>query len=92
MALNLSKRIRIVLLFLLGIALPSLLFHSSGSIPSPGLSSLDPSVVRMLQQGQHLEFQKNDYRKALAIYRQALRRASDPHTRGDGKSFLYAAE
>ena len=60
-----------------------LLFHSSGSISSPGISSLDPSVVRMLQQGQQLEFQKKDYRKALAIYRQALRRVSDPHTRGD---------
>jgi len=59
-----------------------MLFHSSGSLSSPGLSSLDPSVVRMLRQGQQMEFQKEDYWKALAIYRQALRRASDPHTRG----------
>ncbi len=60
-----------------------LLFHSSGSIPSPGLSSPDPSVVRMLRQGERMEFQKKDYRKALAIYRQALRRTSDHQTRGD---------
>jgi hypothetical protein len=37
-----------------------------------------------------MEFQKKDYRKALAIYRQALQRISDPLIRGDGKSFLYA--
>ena len=60
-----------------------LLFHSSGSISSPGFSSPDPSVVRMLRQGQQMEFQKKDYRKTLAIYRQALRRTSDHHTRGD---------
>jgi signal transduction histidine kinase/tetratricopeptide (TPR) repeat protein len=60
-----------------------LLFHSSGSIPSPGLSSPDSSVVRLLQQGEQMEFQKKDYQKALALYRQALRRTSDHHTCGD---------
>jgi hypothetical protein len=65
MALNLPKRTRIVLLFLLGIALPSLLFHSGGSIPSLGLSSSDPSVVWMLQQGQQIEFQKKVTRRHL---------------------------
>jgi signal transduction histidine kinase/tetratricopeptide (TPR) repeat protein len=60
-----------------------LLFHASGSIPSPGLSSPDSSVVRLLQQGEQMEFQKKDYQKALALYRQALRRTSDHHTCGD---------
>jgi tetratricopeptide (TPR) repeat protein len=61
----------------------ALLFHSSGSIPSPDSSSSDPSVILILRQGEQEEFQKKDYRRALAIYRQVLRKASDPYSSGD---------
>jgi signal transduction histidine kinase/tetratricopeptide (TPR) repeat protein len=60
-----------------------LLFHAYGSIPSIDVSSSDPAAVRMLRPGEQLEFQKKDYRRAIAIYTQALRKASDPYTRGD---------
>ena len=60
-----------------------LLFHSTGSIPSPEISSPSPAIKRMLRQGEQEEFQKKDYRKALATYRQALSKTSDPQGRGD---------
>lgn len=60
-----------------------LLFHASGSIPSPDFSSSNPAVVRLLRHGEQIEFQKRNYREAIAIYRQAFQRTSDPYTRGD---------
>jgi signal transduction histidine kinase/tetratricopeptide (TPR) repeat protein len=44
---------------------------------------LDHSVDRLLQQGEQLEFQKQDFKSALGIYRQAMRATSVPHIQAD---------
>jgi len=43
----------------------------------------DPSVERLIMQGERYEFQKKDHDGALGAYKKALESASDPKTRGD---------
>jgi signal transduction histidine kinase/tetratricopeptide (TPR) repeat protein len=43
----------------------------------------DPSVERLIMQGERSEFQKKDHDGALGAYRKALEMASDPQIQGD---------
>ncbi len=59
------------------------LYRSSGSIQLSDNSYPNQSVPRLLQQAEQFEFQNQDYKRALSIYRQALRATPDSHIRAD---------
>ena len=61
----------------------SLLYQSGGSLNLSDNSPPSPSVHRLLQQGERLEFQYRDYKRALGVYRQALSATSDPQIQAD---------
>lgn len=60
-----------------------LLYQSRDSIKLPNRAQLDQTVDRPLQQAERFEFQNQDYKRALGVYRQTLRVTSDPHIQGD---------
>lgn len=59
------------------------LYGSRDSIKLPGYSPSDQSVNRLLQQGQQFELQNQDFKRALGVYKQALRESSNTKTQGD---------
>jgi len=61
----------------------SLLYQLRESIKLPDRSTFNRSVGRLLQQAQQFEFQNQDYKRALGVYKQALRATSDPHIQAD---------
>jgi tetratricopeptide (TPR) repeat protein len=69
-----------------------LLYQSGDDIKLPDHSPPDQSVNRLLQQGQQWEFRNQDYKRALDVYRQALRMTSDPHIQGDLLSKIARAQ
>jgi signal transduction histidine kinase len=60
-----------------------LLYRSDGATQLSINSPPGQSVDRLLQQAQQFEFQSQDYKRALGVYRQVLRATSDPHIHGD---------
>jgi len=60
-----------------------LLYHPQIGINLSANTRPDPSVDRLIRQGEQSEFQKKDHNGALGAYRKAINRASDPKTRGD---------
>lgn len=61
----------------------SLLYQERESENPVGSSSPSQSVRRLLQRGEQLEFQNQDYKRALSVYEQALRATSDPQIQAD---------
>ena len=60
-----------------------LLYRSDNTIQHSDYSPPSQSVNSLLQQAERFEFQNKDYRRALGIYRQALRSNSVPHIQAD---------
>ncbi len=60
-----------------------LLYLPDSSTKSYSVSSPAPSVVKKIQTGQQLEFQKKRYQRALDSYQQALEQVSDPQLKGE---------
>jgi signal transduction histidine kinase/tetratricopeptide (TPR) repeat protein len=61
----------------------SLLYQPKASINLSTNSPPNQSVNRLLQQGERLEFQSRDYKRALSVYKQASRATSDPQIQAD---------
>jgi signal transduction histidine kinase/tetratricopeptide (TPR) repeat protein len=61
----------------------SLLYQEREIENLSGNSSPSQSVRRILQRGEQLEFQYQDYKRALGVYRQALSATSEPQIQAD---------
>ncbi len=61
----------------------SLLYRMKEDLDPQSLPPPDPSVDRMRHQGETLEFQSQDYERALTLYQRALKAVSDLHIQAD---------
>ncbi|MCK4787670.1 MAG: GHKL domain-containing protein [Desulfobacteraceae bacterium] len=60
-----------------------LLYLPDSSTKSYSVSSPAPSLLKKIQTGQQLEFQKKRYQRALDSYQQAMEQVSDPQLKGE---------
>jgi len=69
-----------------------LLFTPDGSAPSVSAQPRSPTFLKLMQEGQHYEFQENAPQKALAIYRQALAHTSHRQTQAEWLNAMARAQ